>query len=238
MPTAGVEGVRVRFEGFHALEQGSLIQVHPRGVAAFISRHRTTRIAIRGPEAQRKRLVALLEGIDGVSIEDASRTALRAAMGGALTPPDVAIIVAPLGSLHVEFEAVRGPTGLPGILVLVPEHEIEKAARTAPVLGISVLPVNADGEAILAALHGAAHRLITVPRMATPADPENEPLTEQQRRVLVLIAEGRSNKEISRALGISSNTTKFHVAALLKRLGVGTRTEAVAVGLRTGLIAA
>jgi DNA-binding NarL/FixJ family response regulator len=159
-------------------------------------------------------------------------------MGGALPAPDVALIVSPLRGLHVELEAVRGPGGLPGILALVPATEIEEAARSAPALGISVLPEDADGDAVLAALHGAAHRLITIPQTAALPEAANDPLTEQQRRVLVLLAEGQSNKEISRALGISSNTTKFHVAALLKRLGVGTRTEAVAVGLRTGLIAA
>ncbi len=51
-------------------------------------------------------------------------------------------------------------------------------------------------------------------------------LTARQREVLTLIAEGRSNKEIARALNIAEATTKIHVAALMRILGVRNRTEA------------
>jgi DNA-binding NarL/FixJ family response regulator len=51
-------------------------------------------------------------------------------------------------------------------------------------------------------------------------------LTARQRDVLTLIAEGRSNKEIARALSIAETTTKIHVAALMRILGVRNRTEA------------
>lgn len=55
---------------------------------------------------------------------------------------------------------------------------------------------------------------------------ELQKLTARQRDVLVLIAEGRSNKEIARALSIAETTTKIHVAALMRVLGVRNRTEA------------
>ena len=51
-------------------------------------------------------------------------------------------------------------------------------------------------------------------------------LTKRQREVLSLIARGRSNKEIARALDIAEATTKIHMAALLRALGVRNRTEA------------
>jgi DNA-binding NarL/FixJ family response regulator len=51
-------------------------------------------------------------------------------------------------------------------------------------------------------------------------------LTARQRDVLTLVAEGRSNKEIARALSIAEATTKIHVAALMRILGVRNRTEA------------
>ena len=51
-------------------------------------------------------------------------------------------------------------------------------------------------------------------------------LTKRQREVLLLIARGRSNKEIARALDIAEATTKIHTAALLRTLGVRNRTEA------------
>ena len=51
-------------------------------------------------------------------------------------------------------------------------------------------------------------------------------LTKRQREVLLLLARGKSNKEIARALDIAEATTKIHVAALLRTLGVRNRTEA------------
>lgn len=61
---------------------------------------------------------------------------------------------------------------------------------------------------------------------AEPQLTDLQKLTARQRDVLMLIAEGRSNKEIARALSIAEATTKIHVAALMRILGVRNRTEA------------
>lgn len=63
-----------------------------------------------------------------------------------------------------------------------------------------------------------------VPTLSTEADLLK--LTARQREVLCLLAHGRSNKEIARALDIAEATTKIHMAALLRALGVRNRTEA------------
>lgn len=183
---------------------------------------------------------ALLEGLDGIAIEDLSGTAsLAGAVAGASTHvPDVALVFSSLAPLRSFVTALRSTGGSIGVVGLVPRPELEEASRAAPAVGFSVLPDDAEGESILAALHGAAHRLVSVPAPLAMPGSIGETLTEQQRRVLALLAQGQSNKQISRVLGISANTTKFHVAALLRRLGVGTRTEAVAVGLKSGLIEA
>lgn len=52
-------------------------------------------------------------------------------------------------------------------------------------------------------------------------------VTPRERQVLALIAEGRSNKEIARALSLSPNTVKTHVARLLEKLEAARRTEAI-----------
>lgn len=59
-------------------------------------------------------------------------------------------------------------------------------------------------------------------------------LTEREREVLEWIAAGVSNKGIARRLGLSPNTVKFHVAALLAKLGAATRAEAVTAAARRG----
>lgn len=61
-------------------------------------------------------------------------------------------------------------------------------------------------------------------------------LSEREVEVLRLLAEGRSNKQIAKALGIADGTVKVHVANVLDKLGVQGRSEAVAQALRRGLV--
>ena len=67
-------------------------------------------------------------------------------------------------------------------------------------------------------------------------EPEPEDLTPRQQEVLRLLAQGQQNKEIAAALHISERTAKFHVEAVLRRLGAGNRTEAAAIAARRGLL--
>lgn len=60
-------------------------------------------------------------------------------------------------------------------------------------------------------------------------------LPPQQRRVLHLLAEGMSNKQVGHALGISARTVDIHRQAARKRLGVRTSTEAVRIWFLAGL---
>lgn len=64
------------------------------------------------------------------------------------------------------------------------------------------------------------------------------PLTGRQAEVLALVAHGASNAEIAERLVISVKTAGHHVSAILRRLGARSRTEAVAVARRDGLLSA
>ena len=64
----------------------------------------------------------------------------------------------------------------------------------------------------------------------------DEPLTPRELDVLNLIALGLPNKAIADRLGISDQTVKFHVAAIISKLGATNRTEAVRLAVRRGLI--
>jgi DNA-binding NarL/FixJ family response regulator len=57
-------------------------------------------------------------------------------------------------------------------------------------------------------------------------------LTEREREVLALLADGRSNREIARILTISEKTVKTHVSAILAKLGVADRTQAALLAVR------
>jgi two-component system nitrate/nitrite response regulator NarL len=63
-----------------------------------------------------------------------------------------------------------------------------------------------------------------------------EPLTPREVEVLQLVAEGLTNRRIGERLGISEHTAKFHVNAILGKLGAQSRSEAVAQAARLGLV--
>lgn len=63
-----------------------------------------------------------------------------------------------------------------------------------------------------------------------------EPLTARELDVLEQMAAGLSNRHIAQVLGISEHTVKFHVSAILAKLGVSSRSAAIRHGMRHGLV--
>ena len=113
-------------------------------------------------------------------------------------------------------------------------------------LGVrAMLRPDAPSGEIVAAVHAAAHGLAAVdPRdldgWLAGAEPapvaEPGPLTPREIEVLAMLAEGAANKTIAWKLHMSEHTAKFHVGSILAKLNAGTRAEAVAVGVKRGLI--
>lgn len=84
---------------------------------------------------------------------------------------------------------------------------------------------------------GAAIRAVAVGlRVALPQRPADALLTPREVEILGCLGEGMSNKAIARKLGISAHTVKFHLEAVFDKLEAASRAEAVAKGLRRGLI--
>jgi DNA-binding NarL/FixJ family response regulator len=109
----------------------------------------------------------------------------------------------------------------------------------------AVLGPDASVQEIVAAIEAAAAGLAVMdPRELAPLlavsavsnHVEGGDLTAREVEVLRMIAEGDANKEIAWKLAISEHTVKFHVASILAKLDAGTRTEAVTIGLRKGLV--
>ena len=71
---------------------------------------------------------------------------------------------------------------------------------------------------------------------ARPRPKVETAMTPREREVLELLAEGLSNKEIASRLNISDHTAKFHVTAIMDKLGAQSRTEAVVLGMKLGLV--
>jgi DNA-binding NarL/FixJ family response regulator len=112
----------------------------------------------------------------------------------------------------------------------------------------AVLPRDATPEQLRAAIEAAAAGLVVVhpsglsevlpapAELSAPLRELPEPLTPREREVLQMISAGLGNKEIAGRLSISEHTVKFHVAAILGKLGASSRTEAVSIGIRHGLV--
>ena len=80
-------------------------------------------------------------------------------------------------------------------------------------------------------------RYLSPPVGAKLADSQVGPsLTERERQVLKLLAAGQANKEISFAIGVSESTVKTHVAAIIEKLGVKSRTEAALAAQKRGFL--
>jgi DNA-binding NarL/FixJ family response regulator len=72
-------------------------------------------------------------------------------------------------------------------------------------------------------------------RMAEPL-PSEVPLSEREREVLHMVAEGHPNKTIANGLGISVSTVKYHLSSIFIKLNVENRAQAVAVAMQNGLL--
>lgn len=129
------------------------------------------------------------------------------------------------------------------VVALLPGDEQAGAVRAAGARGL--LPRDAPAGALAAALEGAARGLLVLdPGLAARAAPPlgqatpglPEALTARELEVLQLLAAGLTNRAIAQELGISEHTVKFHVNAILGKLGAQSRTEAVVQALRDGLL--
>jgi DNA-binding NarL/FixJ family response regulator len=129
------------------------------------------------------------------------------------------------------------------VVTLLPESAQAPLALSAGARGL--LSRDADPASILAALNAVNHGLMAVdpalgggllPDTDDAAPFQLEELTKREHEVLELVAEGLSNRSIAYRLEISEHTVKFHVNAILRKMGAQSRTEAVVRATRSGLI--
>lgn len=107
-----------------------------------------------------------------------------------------------------------------------------------------VLLRDGDEERLVASMAAVAEGLIVMDpalretALRPSAAPEAlvETLTPRETEVLALLAQGLANKTIADRLGISEHTAKFHVNAILGKLGAESRTEAIVQAIRLGLV--
>lgn len=187
-------------------------------------------------------LASLLAGAERVAVaaqaalEDDLPAAVEAARPGAA-------VVDLSGERRAALRALRDLSDLevPAV-ALCPGAEAAAAAQEAGARG--ALLRSAGAPQIEAALVAASAGLVAFERSLAPALSARAPvegelglaLTPRELEVLQLLSLGLSNKEIGARLSISEHTAKFHVNAILGKLGVQGRTEAVVRAARLGLV--
>lgn len=161
--------------------------------------------------------------------------------------PDVAVVLLEEPGLEPPPVLVALLTG--GLPLIVLTREAPIWALDALKSGLrAILPRTASAPEIVAAIE-AAYTGLTVLHPATLNDvlnphsdertslsPSADSLTPREAEILRRLAEGEGNKTIAFRLGISEHTVKFHVASIMAKLGAQSRTEAVTLGVRRGLI--
>ena len=185
----------------------------------------------------------------------ALRIGLREVLGGL---PDVEVVAEsalpqglPAADVWVltsaDFIGELDQEKAPPLLLLTDDPDEVARLSGLPVWG--ALPLDASAEELSAALHALAEGLWTGAPALVQSLLERHPLpmlehgeqvvdrlTERERQVLQLTAQGLPNKQIANELEISENTVKFHLSSLYAKLGVTSRTEAVRAGARRGYV--
>jgi two-component system nitrate/nitrite response regulator NarL len=167
---------------------------------------------------RRQELVALLEASGHVPADDAPDVELCDMAPGVVAPGEAEAPVIVLAN--------RPPTGDPPAGIL----SREVSARQLD------LAVRAVAAGLLVRMPGLATAVGFGAAPGFGASEEAPPLTPRETEILTLVGEGMSNKAVARRLGISVHTVKFHLEALFAKLDATSRAEAVAKGLRGGIL--
>ena len=143
------------------------------------------------------------------------------------------------------IRAAAGSDGPPAVLILTTYGDDARVREAVQAGALGYLLKDLLQAELVRAVHAAARGVPTLDARAqqslmrqltdAPAASPFDALTDRERDVLRLIADGRSNKEIAATLVLSHGTVKGYVSAILPKLGVVDRTQAALFATRHGL---
>jgi NarL family two-component system response regulator YdfI len=210
-------GLRVLVAAASAVRRGGLESV-VRGTAGLVLAGSVTSLAaLRSQfrEVQPEVVLVDLDTANSQFLNDVRALASPAAVVVLLNEPDAA------------WSALALRAGVRGIL----EREAGPEEIVAAIQGAHLGAVTLDAQLALDLASRVRANSVDAPVQAMGE------LTAREIEVLRMLAEGLGNKEIASRLGVTDHTIKFHISSILGKLGAATRTEAVTVGVRMGLIA-
>jgi DNA-binding NarL/FixJ family response regulator len=174
-------------------------------------------------------IAALLER-EGLSVD------AELALAGAAGPISADAAVVDLASADA-LDTLRA-LAIPAVALLANDDQAGDALAAG---ARAVLARGSPGDRIACAAAAVAHGLVALDATLAPdllrrPAPAARELTPREAEALALLAEGLSNKEIARRLGVAERTAKFHVESILAKLGAESRAEAIVLAARRGLV--
>lgn len=210
----------------------------------------TVRLLIADDHAVVRHGLRLVMGLDGSVevLEEEACTGRQAVELAHRTHPDVILMDLVMPDIDGTTATRMIHSELPDIAVVALTSELTDATGSSVLAAVQAgaigyLYKTADVDELRAAVRAAAAGGVQlapvaakqlVREMTTPS--ANAPLTARESQVLVLVANGRANKEIARELRIGQQTVKTYVSNILAKLGMRTRTEAALYAVQTGFL--
>lgn len=190
---------------------------------------------------------SLVKEMPGVA-EAGSGTIPDAPSLAAQLHPDAVLLHVGVGDAEDVESIARLAAAQPGLPLVALSDQTSGLAQALSAGASALLPAGVDAETLSAALVASTNDLVTFGRADLPAflpteegipssaQAPVESLTARELEVLQWMARGLTNRQIAQRLRISEHTIKFHVTAVLGKLGARTRAEAVARGVSLGWI--
>lgn len=197
----------------------------------------------------RRGMIGFLELLDDVEIVGQASDGNQAIAVAKEVKPDVILMDIVMPNLDGIGATAEIKKALPAteIVAVTSFLEDEKVFAALQAGAIGYLLKDSEADAVAAAIRSAhrgevhlhpavAARLARQLVIPKRSEPEIEPLTEREKEVLRLVAEGLSNQEIANRLVISNRTARTHVSNILAKLGLPSRTQAALYAIKTGLV--
>lgn len=207
------------------------------------------RVLVAAASADRRAgLEALVRKSPSLQLAGSLQSMLTVARYAAQLQPDVVVLDLESEGRAPEASTLMRISSDVHVVALIDQPSAGWTARALRSAVRAVLPRDSTEKDLVSAIEAAQSGLVLldaevsktlaarVPAATARREEAMDELTPREVEVLRMLAEGLSNHELASRLGVSDHTVKFHISSILDKLGASTRTEAVTLGIRMGLI--